>query len=111
MRRRRTRASRTSRPSNERRSSGPCAPRSSWVALGWTYELLSDRRSWDVDLVDDRCRGALRDVIGQKPERFLGGCRLDGPPDGVPAGAARSERRPMAKRAFVPFERGEDDAA
>ena len=46
------------------------------------------------------CGGALGDVGGQQRERVLFGRRLDRPPDRVPAGAARGERRLVAKRAL-----------
>ena len=63
------------------------------------------------DLAHARGGRALGDVERQQRERVLLARGLDGPPDRVPAGAARGERRPVAKRASVPFEGGEDDAA
>src|SRR5918995_6646472 len=71
-------------------------------------------RSRDLDLADGGCDGALGDVEGQKPERVLGGCGIDGPPDRVdrvPVGCARGERELTAKRAVVALEGGEHDAA
>ena len=68
-------------------------------------------QSWNLDLADvcDGC--ALRDVERQQPERVLLAVGLDRPPDPVSAGGAGGERRVVAKRALVSFERGEDDAA
>ena len=51
------------------------------------------RRSWDVDLADARCGGALGDVERQQPERVCLGRGLHRPPDRVLARAARGERR------------------
>lgn len=68
-------------------------------------------RSWDLYLADAADGRALCDVVGEQPERVRFGLRLDRPPDRVSAGAARGERRPVAKRALMPLERGEDDAA
>src|SRR5437016_10460186 len=67
--------------------------------------------SWDVDLGDGRGGRALRDVARQQPECVVLSCGFDRPPDRVPTGAARRERRSVAKGAFVPLERGEDDTA
>jgi hypothetical protein len=74
--------------------------RGSWLLL-----------SWDVDLAHARRGSALRDVGRQQLERVLYGCAFDRPPDRVAAGAARGERRAVAKSAFVPPEGGKDDTA
>src|SRR5215470_338382 len=68
-------------------------------------------RSWDLNLADEGDGGALGHVVRQQAERFFFAAGLDGPPDRVPASAARGQGRPVAKRAVVSFERGEHHAA
>src|SRR5882724_8489097 len=67
--------------------------------------------SWDFDLVDARCGGALGDEERQQRESFALGFRFNRPPECVAAGAARADRRLVAKRTLVASERGEDDSA
>jgi hypothetical protein len=76
---------------------------------GWP--ITGSRASWDLDVAHPSCGCAFGDEEGQQRKCVLfGGC-VDRPPDGVPTGTARGERRPVAKRASVTLERGEHDAA
>ena len=47
----------------------------------------------------------------QERERLGFGCRFDRPPEFMPSGTARADRRLMTERALVAFERGKRDAA
>src|SRR4029453_5600178 len=68
-------------------------------------------RSRDVNLADARHGGALGDVGRQQAEGLPFRCGVDRLPDRVSPGAARRERRLVAKRALVPLEGGEDNPA
>jgi hypothetical protein len=77
-----------------------CLLSDGWLARGRALRTWS----WDFDLVDARCGGALGDEERKQRESFAFGFRFNRPPECVAAGATRADRRLVAERALVTSE-------
>jgi len=77
-----------------------CLLSDGWLALGRPLRGWS----WDFDLADSRCRGALGNEERQQRESFAFGFRFNRPPECVAAGTARADRRLVAERTLVASE-------